>query len=292
MTVQQIATLLPYLIGGLFLLAFASFLLSLYQLRRGRTGQYWRIRRQAGQFGGKLFLTSLVLFGVALALAFYSGLTAIAFRGLNNLFAPNAPVLQGVALPTITSTSTETTEPTATTRVTSTPAPTLTPTIITSTPTPEPTSTSTPTLTLTPTETLTPTITPTPTATYESVLRLTPPFSTRRARPEASIQITAADEAISASKTPLQPRTTFTAGVKRIYLFMNYQAMDDGVAWTRVLYRDDVAVQGQAYLWSMGENGASFFFFGSEDGYLPGGYEVRLYLGDEEINRFAFTITA
>jgi hypothetical protein len=289
MTVQQIATLLPYLIGGLFLLAFASFLLSVYHLRRGRTGQYWRLRRQAGQFGGKLFLTSLVLFVLALALALYSGLAAIAFRGINNLFAPNPPVLQGVALPTITSTVTETPIPTATTRATVTDTPTLTPTRITSTP--EPTATSTPTLTLTPTLTQTPTITPTPTSTYESVLRLTPPFSTRHARPEASIQITAADEAISSSQTPLQPRTIFSAGVKRIYLFMNYQGMDDGVAWTRVLYRDDVAVQGQAYLWSMGENGASFFFFGSEDGYVPGSYEVRLYLGDTEVNRFAFTIT-
>lgn len=292
MTVQQITTLLPYLIGGLFLLAFALFLLSLYQLRRGRTGQYWRIRRQAGQFGGKLFLTSLALFALSFALAFYSGLATIAFRGINNLFVAGTPVLQGVALPTMTTTETETPIPTATTRPTSTPTPTLTATRITLTPTPEPSSTLTPTLTLTPTETQTPTITPTPTATYESVLQLTPPYSTRQARADASIQITAADEAVSESLTPLQPRTTFSMGVKRIYLFMNFQAMDDGVAWTRVLYRDDVPVQGQAYLWSMGENGAGFFFFGSEDGYLPGSYEVRLYLGDVEVNRFAFTITA
>lgn len=292
MTVQQIATLLPYLIGGLFLLASALFLLSLYHLRRGRTGQYWRLRRQAGQFGGKLFLTSLVLFALALALAFYSGLATIAFRGINNLFAPNPPVLQGVALPTITSTSTETPIPTATSEMTATFTPTLTPTRPTTTPTIEPTSTSTPTLTLTATASQTPTITPTPTSTYESVLRLTPPFSTRHARPEASIQITAADETISSSQTPLQPRTTFNAGVKRIYLFMNFQGMDNGVAWTRILYRDDVAIQGQAYLWSMGEHGAGFFFFGSEEGYLPGSYEVRLYVGDLEVNRFAFTITA
>jgi len=289
MTVQQIATLLPYVIGGLFLLAVVLFMLSMYQLRRGRTGQYWRLRRQAGQFGGKLFLTSVALFLIAVALAFYSGLAAIAFRGINSLFAPNTPIAQGVALPTETATGTDTPIPTATERATPTPTLTTTPTI-TLTPTPEPSLTPTPTMTMTPTVTQTPTITPTPTATYESVLRLTPPFSTRRARPEAGIQITAADEAVSASQTPLQPRTTFSAGVKRIYLFINFQAMDDGVAWTRVLYRDNVAVQGQAYLWSMGENGAGFFFFGSEDGYLPGNYEVRLYLGDVEASSFAFTI--
>lgn len=289
MTVQQITTLLPYIIGGLFLLAFALFFWSLYHLRRGRTGQYWRLRRQAGQFGGKLFLASLALFILALSLMFYSGLAAIAFRGINNLFAPGTPALQGVALPTETATGTEiaTLTSTATVTTTTTPTPTERP----STPTPEPSLTPTLTATLTPTNTQTPTITPTPTSTFESVLNLTPPYSTRYARPDAKIQITAADDALSSSQTPLQPRNTFTAGVKRIYLFMNFQGMDDGVAWTRVLYRDNVPVQGQAYLWGMGENGVGFFFFGSEDGYLPGSYEVRLYLDDEEVSRFAFTIT-
>lgn len=289
MTVQQIATLLPYLIGGLFSLALALFLLSLYHLRRGRTGQYWRLRRQAGQFGGKLFLTSLALFIVTLALAFYSGLAAIAFRGINNLFAPETPVLRGVALPTASPTDMDTPSPTAV--ISATPTFTVTPTPTPTIPTPEASPTPTPTATLTATITQTPTVTLTPTATYESVLRLTPPFSARHPRPDARIQITAADDAVSSTQTPLQPRTTFNAGVKRIYLFMNYQAMDDGVAWTRVLYRDGVPVQGQAYLWSMGESGAGFFFFGSDDGYLPGSYEARIYLDDVEVSRFAFTIT-
>jgi len=49
-------------------------------------------------------------------------------------------------------------------------------------------------------------------------------------------------------------------------------------------------VQGQAYLWSQGSEGDSFFFFGSADGYAPGSYEVRLFLGNTEVSRFPFVI--
>ena len=52
------------------------------------------------------------------------------------------------------------------------------------------------------------------------------------------------------------------------------------------------AVYVAAYRVAMLTSGAGFFFFGSEDGYLPGSYEVRLYVGDVEVSRFAFTITA
>jgi hypothetical protein len=68
--------------------------------------------------------------------------------------------------------------------------------------------------------------------------------------------------------------------------------MDDGVAWSRVLYRDNQPIQGQAYLWSQGQEGSSFFFFGNEDGYEAGDYQVRLFLGEEEVSRFTFTIGA
>ena len=37
--------LLPYILGGMFLLGVLLFLLSLHQLRLRRTGAYWRMRR-------------------------------------------------------------------------------------------------------------------------------------------------------------------------------------------------------------------------------------------------------
>ena len=82
MTARLIATILPYVIVAMLALALALFVLALQQLRRGRTGPYWRLRRQAGERGGQLFLASVTLFGLAFALAFFSGLADLALDGI------------------------------------------------------------------------------------------------------------------------------------------------------------------------------------------------------------------
>ncbi len=295
MTAQQIATFLSYLIIGLFVLALILFLLSFQQLRRGRKGPYWRIRRQASQRGGVMFLASIGLFAVGLALAFYSGLATIAFRGVDDFFRQQRGGLVGVVVPTLTITpaqsDTPTPEPTPTATFTDTAVPTATdvpsetPTItLTTTPSETPTSTSTPTITFTPTLTLT------PSATFESVLNLTPPAPGVPARAGASIEV------ISAADSPTVPEGAppdapiLPAGLTRIYVFIRYRGMNDGAVWSRVLYRDGLPVQGQAYLWGQGASGQSLFFFGNDEGYAPGEYEARVYLGDDEVSRFAFTI--
>jgi hypothetical protein len=43
-------------------------------------------------------------------------------------------------------------------------------------------------------------------------------------------------------------------------------------------------------LWSLGESGSDYFFFGSDAGYPSGQYQVRLFLGEQEISRFEFSI--
>jgi hypothetical protein len=290
MTAQEIATILPSILGGLFVAGLALLLLALFHLRRGRSGPYWRLRRQASMLGFRLLLAALGIFGLTIALAFYSGLATLAFRGLDDLFTGRAAGAVGVVVPTLTVTvpAAPTFPPTPTqppTRVPTSAAatPTLTETAV-------PTLTATPTLT--PTLTGTPTLTLTPSPTYEAVLNLAAPSALVTARPGALVEVTAADDAISANQTPLQPRAVFAAGTDRLYFFISYRNMTDGAAWSRVLYRDGVPVQGQAYLWSMGAEGASFFFFGSADGYAPGSYEVRMFLGEREVSRFPFVVSA
>jgi hypothetical protein len=293
MTAQQIATILTYVIAGLFITALLMFLVALQQLRRGRRGSYWRLRRQASQRGGVLFLASVGLFTVAAALAFYSGLAAIAVRGVDDFFRRRNTGLVGVVVltstpgdpptitlsPTPTDTATPTPIPSATAPPTDPPTATLT-----STATPTATDTPTPSITPTPTETFT------PTATVDSVLNLTPPAPGSTARPSAQIDITAASARITPDGTPLEAGTTFSAGIQRIYLFFSYADMDANVVWSRVLYRDGQPVQGQAYLWSGASSGQHFFFFGNEDGYPAGDYEARVYLGTDEISRYAFVV--
>jgi hypothetical protein len=295
MTAQQIATFLSYLIIGLFIVALVLFVLSIQQLRRGRRGPYWRLRRQASQRGGVMFLASIGLFGVALALAFYSGLAALAFRGIDDFFRQRRDGLVGVVVPTLTLTpavsDTPTLEPTPTATLTDTTVPTATD-VPTETPTSTltPTLTETPTSTFTPTITLTPTLTLTPSATFERVLNLTPPAPGVPARDGASIEIISAADAPTVPESAPQEAPILPAGLTRIYVFIRYHGMNDGAVWSRVLYRDGLPVQGQAYLWGQGANGQSLFFFGNDEGYAPGQYEARLYLDAEEVSRFAFTI--
>ncbi|MBZ0293910.1 MAG: hypothetical protein K8L99_15200, partial [Anaerolineae bacterium] len=263
--------------------------LALYHLRRSRTGPYWRLRRQASQRGGRLLLISVILFALTFALAFYSGLAAIAFRGIDTFFRENTG-FAGVVVPTLTLTPAE--SPTPTETATATPTATQVPTVTiapTTTPSPTiPTLTPTPTFTLTPTQM--PTITLTPSPTFEVALHLTAPASNQTPRPDANISIIAADDAITADGAPLEPQTEFPSGIQRIYLFINYENMDNRVVWSRILYRENVPIQGQSYLWSQGDQGSSFFFFGNNTGYNPGNYQVRILIGDQEASRFDFVV--
>ncbi|MEO8612768.1 MAG: hypothetical protein ABI690_33045 [Chloroflexota bacterium] len=289
---RLLVSLLPYIIIGLYVIAILVFVLSLQQLRRGRTGSYWRLRRTAGQRGGQLFLLAIALIGIASALALFSGLADLAYRRLTGTLVNDPDIPKGVVLPSITPPLLFTTTPTA---IKATPSVTVitlssTPTRIQPSETAAPSATSS--ATLTPSDTLTPTNTPIPSATFESVLALTPRPSQRQPRAGASIKITSAAQGVAADQSPTQPGTQFSAGVQRVYFFFDYQTMDDGIGWSRILFRDGIPIQGQSYLWSLGESGSSYFFFGSEDGYPPGEYEARLYVGDQEASALTFSVVA
>lgn len=277
---QALARYIPHLVAGLLALGGVLFLLAMHQLRVGRRGPYWRMRREAGQRGGQLFLISVAIFGLAGAIAFFSGFAAIALGRFNEWFLPESGA--AAAAPTNTP-AIGTLEPTAT--------PTLTPTV-----TPSPTATETPTPTLTqtpsatPTLTLTPSETPSPTATFETALNLAQPEGARPPGDRALVSILSADIEVSNNATPLTSRTEFSAGVRRIYLFISYRAMEDGVAWSRVLYRDGALFQGSTLLWSLGAEGASYFFFGYDEGYPPGEYRAALLLGDRVVSEFEFRV--
>lgn len=104
------------------------------------------------------------------------------------------------------------------------------------------------------------------------------------------IRIIAADQALSDNETPLDPRTTFDTGLQRFYLFISFRNMQNGVVWSRVLFRDGEPLQGGGYVWTLGADGSGYFFFGNTDGYEPGDYEVRLYLEDQEVTSFSFEV--
>lgn len=294
---REVIRLLPYILGGMFALGVLLFLISLHQLRVRRTGAYWRLRRRAGDLGGKLFVVSIGLMTGAIALSAVTGLASLALRDVSDFLNRGPDDLYGIVLPpeaALTSTHEAVSAALTATRVrvetlvpptasaTNTPVPpTPTPVLPTATPTPTATATGTPTA-------VPPTLPP--------MLNLTAEFNVtpRPARSEfrltleaAAAEMTAAD--MAGGTTPTLA-AQFTVGIKRVYLFISFENMDNGVAWSRVLLRDGIPVQGNTLLWSLGEFGSSYFFFGDEAGYEAGAYEVRLYVGSQEASRYTFTV--
>ncbi|MBI1259155.1 MAG: hypothetical protein GC204_16925 [Chloroflexi bacterium] len=294
---REIIRLLPYIVLGTLVVGVLLFLLSLQQLQRRRTGAYWRVRRQAGERGGKLFLASVTLITLAVVAGIITGIGTLIYRNNNRYLDRGPDDLYGIILSPearLTATSeaialvasatlipSETPTPAPTTAEAPTlAAATLTPTI----PTPSAT------FTASATATFIPTLSPTPN--FAVVLNLTPIFNTtpRPARPGFRLSLDSATDGVDADGQA--PGHEFKAGIKRVYLFMSFGSMENGVAWSRVLYRDGQPIQGNTLLWSLGASGSSYFFFGDETGYVAGAYEVRLYVGEQEVSRFSFEVKA
>jgi hypothetical protein len=276
-------------IGVLFIVSLLLFLISLVLLRRSRKGPYWRARRVAGDRGGRLLIVSAVLFVSTLALAFFGGFAIIALGGPSAVIPRDPNALAGVVLPSPMPTTDPNASPTPTAEATADLIETDTPPSATQAPTDQP-STVQPTETRAATHAATAIPTNAPTQGFAAALQLTPITPLREPRDSASMELTAADNELSADQTPIQARDRFEPGIERIYLWYNYRDMDDGVVWSRVLYRDGVPVQGANYLWSLDTEGSHFFFFGDDDGYPPGSYEARLFIGENEVSRITFTI--
>lgn len=259
---------LPYITGALFALALLLLAVSLRLFRRSRTDVFWRNRRDASRRGLQLFMTALVLF---LASGVACLMTALTIMIEDNQTVAATPIigLPDTASPTPvdatnTMPATSPTQPnpaeTITPEVSPTPAPTIV-VVITAAPV------------NTPPPTLFPTFTP----------NAPPLTSSVTPHPRASLEITALDDRVSNEGTPIESRTIFTADIDRIYFFVDYRNMDEGVLWKRYLYFEGELIESGDYLWGQDRNGADYFFFGRDGGFEPGDYEIQLVIGDQAI---------
>lgn len=274
---------IPYILGGAFGLGALLFLFSLLLLRRRRTGAYWRARRQAGDRGGRLFVVSSLLMLFSLVASVITGVLFLirqpnmetVIRGPEDLYGINLPTaapentVEVVALPDASATL----PPEATS--TALPAPILTATFA-----------------LPPTNTPRPPDAPAPTQNFAAVLNLTPVFNTTPRPVPAGAELTIEGASILYAPNVLPvPQFQFDAGVKRIYLYISFEQMENDVAWSRVLYLNGTPVQGSTQLWTQGAAGRGSFYFGNPDGYAAGSYEVRLFLGDKPVSQYRFVVT-
>ncbi len=279
---------LPYITAALFALALLLLAVSLRLFRRSRTDVFWRKRRDAGRRGLRLFMTAVILF---LASGVACLMTVLAIMIEDDQATASTPVVarddtasptptgaeptQDIAVPDTpddtTPSTTVNTQPAATTAQGD--APTPAPTIV---------------VVITASPAHTPTLTPFPTFTPNA-----PPLTSNvTPDPRASLEITALDDRVSDTSAPIEPRTIFAAGTERIYLFVDYRDMDEGVLWQRLLYYENEQIDSSAYLWGQDRDGASYFFFGRDGGFEPGNYEIRLLIGEqpEPVSTAAFRV--
>lgn len=293
---------LPYITVGLLALALALLFFSLRLFRRSRADDtYWRRRREASQRGLRLFMVSFILLIASGASCLFTLLFTMIEDDDDSAGAPTATLIaqestaEQTPTPTgvpSTNTATVTLPPDAS--VTIAPQATATPTL-TGTPTQPATTTNTPVIVVvTATPQFTPTPTPYPTFTPPALPSAESDAEATLTAPEdnAEIIITALDDRISDTLEPVNPRVSFAAGTTRIYVFVEFSDMDKGVPWSRELYHDGELIDSARYQWGQDRDGETYFFFGSDSGFEPGTYEIRLMVGDdpEPINTETFTI--
>jgi hypothetical protein len=156
---------------------------------------------------------------------------------------------------------------------------------------PSPTPSLTSTITLTPTITLSPTITLTPTITDTPSITSTPsmPVAIQNEfegettpNPDALFSTLQFAQRIDEDLQPVDPSTTFDNPVGHLYGTFSYNNMTDGVQWSALWYRDGELVYYESSPWEGGSGGYGYTDWEpSSNEWLPGNYEVQIFIGIE-----------
>jgi hypothetical protein len=173
--------------------------------------------------------------------------------------------------------------------------------IVTPTPsnTPEPSDTPTPTLTLTPSVTLTPSISPTPSITPTPSPTSTPQIpegltvlfrETVTARPEAVFSTIDVSRTLDRLNRAIAPETDFENPIDVLFGAFTYDFLDDGVRWTAIWYLNSQIVCSETKPWDGGTGGYGYTECLPADGWLPGEYEVQMFLGESWIVSSRFVV--
>jgi hypothetical protein len=228
------------------------------QLVKSRQAPYYAMRADALKRARRWMLVMLVML----------------ILGIDLLVVP--PRLTTIWPSSQESTSEETTPPpTATAMIGSTRRPTRTPT---STPTRRPTATA-------------PFI-PTPTSALPlPEPALTPLPNAVPAGEDAHITIITLAADRDQAGEPVDPGEEFPPGDHRVYLFVTYEGMANGVTWTFAIYREGEYLDSTTQLWEWGADGRTYLYYKPPGGYEAGRYEMRVFIQDrlQGVAQFAIT---
>ncbi len=249
----------PYVSGLLIVIAFISAYLNFRETRRA---PYFRLRRAASIRGWRwsaVLVVSIVVLVVSL-------------RVRRALPPPDMGALRSASAPTLS--------PTATSA-----PPTATPAPPNSTTAPQPTVTDTPAP-----PTATPTEEPTSPSEAASTAETASPAITPLGEP--SLAITDFSSGISPEGAAVGFGAEFPAGLQRIYCWFRYSGMTGDLTWQRMLFLNRIMIREEVGEWEADESGVGYYYFTAQNGWAPGQYEARFYIGDRLADSATFTITS
>lgn len=91
---------------------------------------------------------------------------------------------------------------------------------------------------------------------------------------------------------PLNPRTTFPAGTKKVTVYWTYQGMTNGQEWGRRWVQDgQVIIDKPGQQWNLDESGWNSISLTDDNGLDAGTYEIHLFIGKTEVQKATFTIS-
>ncbi len=245
---------------ALLLAAIIPLAVAVSQFVRARNAPYYAIRENALKQGKRWLLVMLVLLVL----------------GVDLLVVP----------PRLTATLPQSEEPTPD-------IPTPPPTAIV-TPTPYPTIEPSATPTRRPTATAPFIPTPTSVATLTAPLpdsALTPLPSAVPAGEGARVTFVTLAADKDEGGGPVDPGSEFLPGDHRVYLFVAYEGMTNGVAWTFVIYRGTELLDSTTQSWEWGAQGRTYLYYKPPGGYEPGVHEMHVFVENRLQGVAQFIIT-
>jgi hypothetical protein len=159
------------------------------------------------------------------------------------------------------------------------PTPSATPT---ATITQTPTITLTPTITATPSITLTPSISPTGTATSTPALPETIRVLIRETvtpAEDAALSPIQVARRIDGLNRAINPDETFENPIGRLYGAFTYNNLQNGLRWTSLWLHGDEVICIESQAWD-GDTGGFGYTECEPERWLPGDYEIRMFLGE------------
>lgn len=96
---------------------------------------------------------------------------------------------------------------------------------------------------------------------------------------------------ISDDYKAIDPVGRFAEGFYTVYATFSYAGMSDGMSWSWAWQRNGQLVDGGNQVWSYGENGPGYIYFSPEEGFSSGDYSLAIWVNGEQQNQASFVVS-